>query len=71
MSFAIHASHPCASSNPQPIQESEDVSESKSESKSDTTQISTKVKATISKPGFGGLSSTLTMHSTGEIEDYY
>jgi len=70
MSFAIHASHPYASSNPQPIQEPEDVNESKNESKSDTTQTSTKVKVTISKPVFGGLS-PLVMHSTGEIEDYY
>ncbi len=75
MSFAIHPSHPCASNNPQPIQEQPEnqAGDTKVDTKVETVEGKTATQSTtiVPKSSFGATSNALVMHPTGEIEDYH
>ena len=78
MSFAIHASHPCVEqvgSNLLPIpQKTEDSkSETKSETESETESETKSETKSVSHVTYQRkvAANCLTMHQTGEIEDYY
>lgn len=69
MSFAIHPSHPALDNTSPPAPEPEPV-ETK-ESKTNTSQEPAKTQTISTKPSFSVTATSLTMHATGEIEDYY
>ncbi len=69
MSFAIHPSHPALDNNSPPAPEPKPVKTN--ESKTDTPQEPVKTQTISTKPAFSTTATSLIMHATGEIEDYY